>query len=145
MRKHRVYGPFDPPPDEGIAGGGESPTDQSFKDDADINVIMARAERGQMPDPMVIGNRVGDYLDVYDAPRDYLEARLIVSDAEARFSELPAKVRSRFANDPFELLSFIADPANRKEAEDLGLVKARDEPVVSEPKAKAAPEGGVAQ
>ncbi|WNK13545.1 MAG: internal scaffolding protein [Microvirus sp.] len=145
----RVFGFFDVPVDDGVDCSGPLITDQSFKDDADINVIMARAEAtGELPNPIVHGNRVGEFLDISNAPESYQDAWNIVHDAEARFLELPAKVRSRFANDPFSLLSFLQDPANLEEARSLGLVSApvvSEEPVVPEPKAKIGPEGPVAQ
>lgn len=36
--------------------------------------------------------------------------------------DLPAKVRSRFENDPQKFLEFCSDPKNRDEAVSLGLI-----------------------
>lgn len=127
MKRPRVHDVFDPPIDDGVDCGADSlPPDapcrgarQDGKDDADINVIMARAAAtGGFP-PMM---QEGDYLDVSDMPEDYMQARLIVEDAAARFAGLPPNIRSRFANDPYNVLAFLADPANRKEAQELGLI-----------------------
>jgi hypothetical protein len=41
---------------------------------------------------------------------------------------LPANIRSRFDNDPAKLIDFMENPANREEAESLGLVN-KSEPV----------------
>lgn len=60
--------------------------------------------------------------DFTDAPTSLQEAYDRILDAQANFMELPSAVRERFANDPMRLLSFLADPANRAEAEKLGLV-----------------------
>lgn len=131
MSAPKVYGLFDPPPDEGIDCSQGLGADQSFKDECDINVIMARAERtGELINPWVVGNRVGSYLDVSTAPDDFLQARLIMQDAEQRFAELPARIRARFNNDAEQLLQFLSDPGNRAEAIELGLVTAPEKPVV---------------
>lgn len=143
MKAPHVYSLFDCPEDPGIDASEGLGADQSFKDDCDINVIMARAERtGELPGL----KSFGEYLDLSNAPESFLEARTLVMDAETRFSELPAKVRSKFANDPYSLLSWLADPNNRSEAVQLGLVRAPAEPVVPEPKGEdRPPEGAVAQ
>lgn len=96
-------------------------TRQEFKDECDINVLIARHQPGtpiqapwsKPPTPMF-----GDFAE---AP-DYLEAQLVLLKAREQFASLPAKVRARFANDPAELLAFVHDPKNTDEARDLGLL-----------------------
>ena len=46
------------------------------------------------------------------------------------FMELPAQLRSRFNNDPAELIDFLGKEENREEATKLGLVAAKP---ISEP------------
>ena len=41
---------------------------------------------------------------------------------------LPAQMRSRFNNDPAELLKFIKDPANLDEAVKLGILVKKEAP-----------------
>lgn len=113
-------------------------TKQEFADDCDINVIMARYEKTGVIDHV---NRrqpeFGDFADMVD----YQTALNIVNEADSRFSDLPASVRARFENDPRQLLAFVADPANRDEAMDLGLIErpAEPPPVVEPPAAPPAP------
>jgi len=45
-----------------------------------------------------------------------------------RFEALPSLVRERFANDPSRMLAFVADKANAKEAESLGLLAPKAPP-----------------
>lgn len=95
-------------------------TQQHFKDDCDVNVIVNRfLKTGQFPpvDPKAM---YGDFLD---APESYRDALDQVIAAEEQFMELPAKVRERFQNDPAELLDFLADPKNKEEAINLGLLE----------------------
>lgn len=98
----------------------EGRTKQSFKDECDINNIMRRFElTGEISH---LGARTpifGDFPDM-----DFAQAMAVVTMARERFSELPAAVRDRFANDPGRLLAFLEDPSNREEAVKLGLVQA---------------------
>lgn len=109
---------FDPDTGEEL----ESMTKQSFVDECDINTIMRRYEAtGAFPDH--INQRAGrgvfgDFSDV----ADFQTALHTVMAAEEMFSELPARVRDRFGNDPEQLIKFLQDDANRDEAIKLGLV-----------------------
>lgn len=94
-------------------------TKQSFSEDCDINVIMARFEKtGVLPSSVNDSPRYGDFSDVVD----YDESLRVVMEADEAFMSLPAKVRARFQNDPSELIEFVRDPANMQEARDLGLL-----------------------
>ena len=65
--------------------------------------------------------RAPQYGDFTDA-MDYHSALNAVIAADAAFMELPASVRARFSNDAGAFVAFCSDPANRAEAEALGLV-----------------------
>jgi len=96
-------------------------TKQSFRDEADINVLMKRYEKtGRLVDPYVVGRRQAVFGDFGDG-LDFMDAHQRVQDARKAFQTLPARVRDRFGNDPAELLMFLADPANAAEAVELGL------------------------
>lgn len=73
-------------------------------------------------DALVTHKRVPMFGDFLDSPTSLHEAYNRILDAQANFFELPSAVRERFANDPIRLLAFLSDPANRAEAEKLGLV-----------------------
>lgn len=96
-------------------------TQQQFKDDCDVNIIMEKyAKIGlQYSDlPEAIGayadlTGIGDYKDMLD------RVRL----AEEAFKSLPAKVKSRFDQDPAKLISFLEStaPDDINESYTLGL------------------------
>lgn len=93
-------------------------TQQQFKDDVDINVLLERFKiTGQMPEGVVMP-QYGDFRGV----ADYRSAVDAVRKADNSFMDLPANVRNRFDNDPQKLLEFVSDDKNRAEAERLGLV-----------------------
>lgn len=101
---------------------GSSLTQQQFKDECDINVMVKRF--GGVPPPPV-GVDLGRFADFSSAP-DYFEAQQLLVRARAQFDALPAVVRRRFGNDPQQLLAFVSDKANLAEARELGLLKAED-------------------
>lgn len=102
-----------------LAPGGERRTKQSFRDECDINKVVERYARTGMLPP---GSGVGRYVDCSNVT-SYLDAVLKVKNAEDAFNALPAKVRDRFKNSPEAMIRFVLDRANRKEAQELGLVK----------------------
>lgn len=98
----------------------ESLTQQSFKDEADINTIVRRfGLTGQLPQDLQMPVS-GDFTGI----SDYHTAMNMVLAAQDEFLRVPADVRARFQNDPAQLMAFLDDPANRAEAESLGLVTA---------------------
>lgn len=112
---------------------GSSMTQQQFKDECDINLMVKRF--GGLPVPGA-GAAVGRYGDFSTAP-DFFEAQQLVLRARAQFDSLPSAVRRRFDNDPAQLLAFVGDKSNLDEARELGLLA--DEPVkpaVEPPKEK---------
>lgn len=103
---------------------GPSMTKQSFKDECDINVIMARYEKSGAMLLSSLEQRDPRYLDTTGF--DYHQAMLRVAEANSLFMELPAALRDRFKNDPHELLAFLDDESNRDEAIELGLARPRE-------------------
>lgn len=96
---------------------GETLTQQQYKEDCDVNVIMEKfMKTGQMPQtvaPMLEG-------DFSNLP-SYQEALQTVIDANDMFMEIPAKIRLKFENDPQQLINYLADETNNEEAIKLGL------------------------
>lgn len=101
-------------------------TQQSFKDDADINVLVRRFGLDNMPIPPYADDPsyYGDFTNVPDL-RTALE---LVRDAENRFMDLDAKLRAKFDNNPAKLWHWINDPDNGPEAVRLGLLRAPEPP-----------------
>lgn len=85
-------------------------TKQSFKDDCDINKILAKAQKaGTLSHLQKHGAFYGDFAN---APTDLHEARALLERGQAIFSELPSSVRKDFDNDPTKFFAFVNDPAN---------------------------------
>lgn len=135
----RVYSVYD----DDLPGGGmefrlESMTQQHFKDECDINRIMARyQETGVLIDPMT-GTRREPMFGEFDSEFDLREAMDKINAAYEQFSQLPSRIRDRFDNSPAKLMDFLRDSENYDEAVKLGLVRPREQAEVSVP--EGAPE-----
>lgn len=115
----------------GITFTDPSATLQSFKDDADINCIIARYENtGVLVDPSVPVSRTPTYGDFSDLPT-YQEAQNVIVAANNAFYSLSSKIRERFGNDPAAFYQFVQSLKKGSddyvEAVSLGIV---NEPVV---------------
>lgn len=95
-------------------------TQQHFKDQCDINRIVAQYEQTG-----VVSARNAVPLDgsEFVSVMDFHQAMNIVREGEEAFSRLPATIRERFKNEPMRFVEFIGDPANREEAQRLNLVQ----------------------
>lgn len=92
---------------------------QQFKEDVEINNIVRKYQQtGQWTH---LAKTQGVYADLSN-PKTYHEAMQVVLEADQAFSLLPSNLRTRFQNDPSQLLSFLSDPNNRDEAIQLGLL-----------------------
>lgn len=107
----------------------ESRTKQSFRDECDINNVIRKWKatgvvthvRDAMP-------QYGDFMSV----EDYQTSCNKILSAQEAFQGLSSTIRARFANDPAQLLAFVADANNLDEAIKLGLVSAPVVPVSSD-------------
>ena len=104
-------------------------TQQSAKDECDINLIVERAKRGADISNLSKGTPM--YGDFTGLP-DYRQALLMVNKARDMFMSLDARVRERFSNDPGRLLEFLGDDKNYDEALKLGLVEPKKAPAKDE-------------
>lgn len=111
---------FNPPPQVGLEFTEPSMTEQHFKDECDINNIVAQYQQtGVLPQ----GDRQPLFGDFADFPQDLQSSQAFFDDAQERFMQLDARVRKEFDNDPVKLLQFIADDNNRDRAIELGLIE----------------------
>lgn len=109
----------------GLACADPTLAQQQFAEESDINYIADRyGLTGAVPQVLDLPKQ-GDFTGIYSF-QDAMDSIIL---AQRQFMTLPAKVRSRFANDPQQLIDFLEDDKNREEAEFLGLVKKRP-PVV---------------
>lgn len=103
-----------------LANTKPSRTKQQFKDECDINTIINRFLRtGHIETLQRLEPRYGDVTGI-----EYQSAMQTVAEARTLFNELPAKIRSRFDNEPALFLDFVQNDANKEEAIKLGLIKA---------------------
>lgn len=117
---------------KGLTCETPSLTQQQFKEECDINNIIARYETtGLLTDPLHPGTRMPQFGDFSNVP-DYLHAQTIIARTREAFEALPSKIRDRFDNDPAQMLEFLQDESNREEAVKLGLI---DKPVVEDSEA----------
>lgn len=91
----------------GIKFVDPSATLQSFKNDADINCIIARYENtGVLVDPTVPVSRTPEFGDFSEMP-SYQDAQNVIIAARNAFDALPSKIRERFNNDPAAYFDFV--------------------------------------
>jgi len=114
----------------------EGMTRQEFKDECDLNVLLARYEKtGQLPANL---RGPGDYLDVSNIP-DLAGALTVFHDAENAFMRLPATVRREFDNDPVRFVEFAQDPGNQDRMAEWGLAAPRKPADAPSPSAATPP------
>ncbi len=107
---------------------GKSRVKNEFKKRADINDIVKRYLRTGSFD--TANQQAPVFADV-SAMGDFHSICAKVRLAEESFEALPSAIRTRFENDPRQLIAFIQDAKNRPEAIKLGLiVPPPEEPVV---------------
>lgn len=96
---------------------GPSLTQQSQAEEADINTIVKRFGLGGSvplnPRLPVLGD--------FDAIFDYKTAMDAVKDAQSRFMQMPASIRSEFNNDPQLFVEFCSNKDNLPKLRSLGL------------------------
>lgn len=123
---------------------GPGRTKQSFREECNINTIMAKYQRTGLIEAV---NRIQpQYADVAGFDFQYAMDQLLRS--QRMFEELPSSVRKRFHNDPAAFVEFVGDPANEDEAIRLGLLrkppeqpKPAPEPVSPTPKEEGSAPG----
>ncbi len=100
---------------------GPSMTQQSFREESEINNILARyTKTGVLEHVNKYG--AGAYNDM-PASTEFVDAMNMVTEANSMFADLPADVRNRFKNDPVEFLEFVNDPDNTDEMVKMGLLE----------------------
>lgn len=94
-------------------------TRQEFKDECDINHIMARYQStGELPR---LNQGTAQFLDV-SASLQFQESMNFIAEAQSMFNELPSRLRDRFYNDPAQFLDFCSNPKNTVELAQMGLL-----------------------
>lgn len=101
---------------------GTGRTKQAYKDECDINKIMARVAKGNTITHLAKHGAVyGDFTDFSTLQDAYAKMQRGVSI----FADLPGEVKREFGNDPAAFFSFVNDPTNKDRLGDVlpGLAK----------------------
>lgn len=94
---------------------------QSFKNECDINQIMAKYQKtGAIAHCNKHEAQYG-----FASGADYQESINLVMEAQKMFDDLPSSLRKKFGNDPENYLDFVQDPANISEMIELGLLETK--------------------
>lgn len=112
--------------------GGDSLTQQHMAAEADINNLVNRhlnnPRRVPLGDPHATRQaQFGDYTSM-----DFQAMQNAVADIEQKFAGLPARLRARFQNQPYQLVRFVENEENREEALKMGLIEPEFEDVFEE-------------
>lgn len=103
---------------------GVSRAKQSFRDECDINTIMAKYQKTGLIEH--VNKFEGGYGDLPSAD-DYQSALNMAIEAKEAFGSLPSSIRNKFENDPEQFLAFVEDPDNSEELIEMGLATAPEE------------------
>lgn len=103
----------------------QSRTKSEFKDEADVNNIVAQCIKKAIALPS--GDRQPMFED-FSNIGTYQDAVSSVAQANEEFSHLPSEIRAKFDNNVQSLIDFMGDPENKEEAISLGLL-AEEAPV----------------
>ncbi len=89
---------------------GPGRTKQSFKNECDINKIMARADKaGAISHLQKFEGVYGDFAHV-----DFQSMTQILTRGREVFDELPAELRQEFGQSPAAFFAYVNDPANKE-------------------------------
>lgn len=96
-----------------------SRTQQHYREIVNVNTIMKKAQKsGVLP----VVNQESYYAEI-PTSYDYKKMLDRIISIDQKFNALPADVRSKFGNDPDQILKYLKDPKNEKEARELGLLR----------------------
>lgn len=107
-------------------------TKQEFREECDINTIMAQYTVTGVVPANVAAAQYGDFAE---AP-DYFRAQNILREAEAQFMSLPSAIRDEYKNNAGLFLEALHDEKNMSKFQEYGLlraVEAKPAPVVTPP------------
>lgn len=106
---------------------GNSRVQQHFKDEVDINNILAKYKKTGVITHVARARKLyGDFTEV----KDVAEAMDVAARAKSIFEELPAELRNRFKNSIPGFFEYINKEENLEECYKLGIF---DRPKTAEP------------
>lgn len=94
-------------------------TQQQFKEECDINVIVDRfGITGVLPNNLKVP-LMGEFGEV----TDYQQALNKLIEADEAFMQMPAKIREDFQNDAGKFVEFVSDEKNVDKCREWGLAR----------------------
>lgn len=134
MMIKNMWSPSEQTATENVEEGAQ----QQFKEDCDINHIMARFEKTG-----VIAHAAKHQPDYGIANSQTLhEAVNLVARAESMFMDLSPEIRNKFNGKPTELLDFVQNPDNEQACKDLGLALSDEAQAIADARRAAAAASG---
>lgn len=138
IKKSPFIGAYSPKIKIALSFPTSSPhTRQEFKDECDINNIMAQyMTSGEF---FHINETAPQYMDC--TGQDFRASMDYIAGAFSMFEELPSAIRMQFDNDPAEFLDFCSHEKNRPELAAMGLLspEAIDRMATPQPSPSPAP------
>lgn len=130
----KIYNRYDVPNSPAQDLGGESPTQQQFANDQDINTIMARYNSTGILPQLKDRPIFGDFSNI----SDFQTAKFQLVAAENSFKKIKPEVRLAFDNDPglfLHAMDNADDPEIKEKLQKLGIINkpAPDAPAPAEP------------
>lgn len=112
---------------EGYKSDLPSLTMQEFKDECDINKILAGFNNTGIlpPSQQLDSTRVPEFINLADMPSSPQEYFEIYQEAMQSFDSLPISIRERFNHDKMAFIEYVANPQNSDELVRLGLAYSR--------------------
>lgn len=92
-------------------------TDESFRDECDITLMIERYRKNKIP-PKTVSVSYG----YSPTPEDMQNAQLMLAEVKSSFEALPSDIRDEFKNDVSAYLDYISDEKNLKDIYERGLV-----------------------
>lgn len=92
-------------------------TDESFKDECDISLIIERFKIHKIP-PRTVDIAYGYSPTV----EDIQHAQMLLAETKTNFEGLPSKIRDEFGNNVENYLAYISDKANLRDCYERGLI-----------------------
>lgn len=131
MSKLKIHTRYNPPPTAGIVFTEPTRTQQHFKNETDINQIVARAIATKNTAIFTPTQRATYYdCTVY---ADYQQALDRIADVEDDFLSLPSSIRKEFGNNVDQYVAFMTNPDNIGKAVELGLLEGGEKTTATPP------------
>ncbi len=114
---------YNRPASPGFSSDKESKTLQQFKNEADINFLIARySKTGFFYDPLARGGKprppqFGDFSNF----GDFAEQQNRILSIYDSFAALPSSVREKFGHNPATFVEFCGDPKNFNDCVEMGI------------------------